>query len=153
MLGGVRCERASAYLKYKGVAEVYHLKGGIHAYQTRYGTTDENYFQGKNFVFDPRLAISNEEAALCTSSVTTHLTAKSSGESSCTNCISDRGVHPVVSSVIGQCTVCQISCDDYSNQVRCPQCRMLILMCSACLSFNEAQSKPKPLCELCLKKL
>ena len=35
--GGVRCERASAYLKYKGIDDVYHLKGGIHAYQTKYG--------------------------------------------------------------------------------------------------------------------
>lgn len=31
--GGVRCERASAYIKSKGVAqEVYHIKGGIHRY-------------------------------------------------------------------------------------------------------------------------
>ena len=31
--GGVRCERASAYIKSKNVAqEVYHIKGGIHRY-------------------------------------------------------------------------------------------------------------------------
>lgn len=131
---------------------MYHLKGGIHAYQTRYGTSDENYFQGKNFVFDPRLAISNEEAAACTSSATTRLAAKSSSESSDTNCVSDSGHRSVVSCVIGQCTVCETSCDDYSNQVRCPQCRMLILMCAACLSFSENQSEAKPLCELCSKK-
>ena len=31
--GGVRCERASSYLRSKGVENVYQLSGGIHAYQ------------------------------------------------------------------------------------------------------------------------
>ena len=132
---------------------MYHLKGGIHAYQTRYGVSDENYFQGKNFVFDPRLAISNEEAASCTSSAISHLAKKRFGETSYVDRTSALGFRPVADSVIGQCMVCQISCDDYSNQVRCPKCRMLILMCVACVLSNEAQRMTMPFCELCSKNL
>ena len=53
--GGVRCERASQYLKSKGVSDVYQLYGGIHAYQERY---PRGFFKGKNFVYDPRVAVS-----------------------------------------------------------------------------------------------
>lgn len=53
--GGVRCERASAYLKLKGVAkEVYQLKGGIHRYIEKY---PQGFFRGKNYVFDDRIEI------------------------------------------------------------------------------------------------
>jgi predicted sulfurtransferase len=52
--GGIRCERASAYLKEKNVAqEVYQIEGGIHRYTEKY---PDGYFRGKNYVFDGRLA-------------------------------------------------------------------------------------------------
>ena len=38
--GGIRCEKASAYLKAKGVGEVYQLQGGIHRYIEKYGALD-----------------------------------------------------------------------------------------------------------------
>jgi predicted sulfurtransferase len=51
--GGVRCERASAYVKLKNVAKaVYHIKGGIHNYVTQY---PDGHFKGKNYVFDGRV--------------------------------------------------------------------------------------------------
>ena len=54
--GGIRCEKASAYLKHKGFNNVYQLNGGIIGYaQTVKETGIENKFQGKNFVFDDRL--------------------------------------------------------------------------------------------------
>jgi UPF0176 protein len=53
--GGVRCERASAYLKSKNVAtHVYQLEGGIHRYIEQY---PEGFFEGKNYVFDNRLLV------------------------------------------------------------------------------------------------
>ena len=58
----MRCERASAYLRYKGVDEVFQLSGGIHSYQEAF--PDGGFFRGKNFVFDPRGALpspGNEE--------------------------------------------------------------------------------------------
>jgi predicted sulfurtransferase len=51
--GGIRCERATGYLKQKGVAkEVYHIKGGIHRYTEKY---PDGFFRGKNYVFDARI--------------------------------------------------------------------------------------------------
>jgi predicted sulfurtransferase len=51
--GGIRCERASAYLRSKGVKQCYQLKGGIHKYCEEMGR--KTLFRGKNFVFDRRL--------------------------------------------------------------------------------------------------
>ena len=54
--GGIRCEKASAYLKHKGFKEVYHLEGGIINYVNKVREQGlENKFIGKNFVFDDRL--------------------------------------------------------------------------------------------------
>ena len=50
--GGIRCEKASAYLKSRGVGEVYQLSGGIHRYLETYGA--DGFFKGSNFVFDSR---------------------------------------------------------------------------------------------------
>ncbi len=53
--GGIRCERASAYLKSKGVTkEVYQINGGIHRYVEEY---PEGFFRGKNYVFDGRVTV------------------------------------------------------------------------------------------------
>jgi len=51
--GGIRCERASAYLKVKGIAkEVYQIQGGIHRYIEQF---PDGHFRGKNYVFDNRM--------------------------------------------------------------------------------------------------
>lgn len=53
--GGIRCERASAYLKKTGVAEqVYQLSGGIARYVEQF---PDGLFKGKNYVFDGRIAM------------------------------------------------------------------------------------------------
>jgi UPF0176 protein len=53
--GGIRCEKASAYLKFKGFSNVYQLKGGIIEYTRQVRKLGiENKFIGKNFVFDDR---------------------------------------------------------------------------------------------------
>jgi len=53
--GGIRCERASAYLKSKGVAqEVYQIEGGIHRYIEQF---PDGFFRGKNYVFDARVSV------------------------------------------------------------------------------------------------
>jgi UPF0176 protein len=49
--GGVRCEKASAYLKAKGFTKVYQLKGGMHRYMEQY---PEGAFEGELYVFDRR---------------------------------------------------------------------------------------------------
>ena len=53
--GGIRCERASALLRQKGLARnVYQLSGGIHRYTEKY---PNGYFRGKNYVFDGRISV------------------------------------------------------------------------------------------------
>ena len=66
--GGIRCEKATAWLKYNGFNQVYHLKGGIINYVNQVKQLGlNNKFIGKNFVFDQRLgeSISNEVIARC----------------------------------------------------------------------------------------
>jgi UPF0176 protein len=54
--GGIRCEKASAYLLARGFDEVYHLKGGILRYLE--GIPEkESRWRGECFVFDERLAL------------------------------------------------------------------------------------------------
>jgi UPF0176 protein len=54
--GGIRCEKASAYLLSRGFAEVYHLKGGILGYLE--GVPEaESRWRGECFVFDDRIAL------------------------------------------------------------------------------------------------
>lgn len=55
--GGIRCEKASAYLKHQGFSQVFHLEGGIIKYVHDVKEKGlENKFKGKNFVFDNRIA-------------------------------------------------------------------------------------------------
>ncbi len=54
--GGIRCEKASAYLLSQGFAEVYHLEGGILKYLAEV-PPEESLFDGGCFVFDERGAV------------------------------------------------------------------------------------------------
>ena len=66
--GGIRCEKASAYLLHKGFTNVFHLEGGIIQYANKARELGlPNKFKGKNFVFDNRLGerISDEIIARC----------------------------------------------------------------------------------------
>ena len=67
--GGIRCEKASAYLKHNGFRDVNQLHGGIINYkkQLMENPSLENKFIGKNFVFDERLSekISDEVISFC----------------------------------------------------------------------------------------
>lgn len=54
--GGIRCEKASAFLRHKGFEDVNQLHGGILEYARRIKQINlESNFIGKNFVFDERL--------------------------------------------------------------------------------------------------
>jgi len=54
--GGIRCEKASAWMLHNGFKNVFHLKGGIINYAQQIKENEiDNKFIGKNFVFDERL--------------------------------------------------------------------------------------------------
>ncbi|ADO43924.1 oxygen-dependent tRNA uridine(34) hydroxylase TrhO [Ketogulonicigenium vulgare] len=54
--GGIRCEKSTNYLLNEGVADVYHLQGGILKYLEDV-PVDDTKWQGECFVFDGRVAL------------------------------------------------------------------------------------------------
>jgi len=54
--GGIRCEKASAYMLQHGFESVYHLKGGILKY-LELVPEDESLWEGECFVFDERVSV------------------------------------------------------------------------------------------------
>lgn len=54
--GGIRCEKASAYMKSKGFEHVYHLKGGILKY-LEHVEENESLWKGECYVFDSRTSV------------------------------------------------------------------------------------------------
>ncbi|MBC7775604.1 MAG: rhodanese-related sulfurtransferase [Phycisphaerae bacterium] len=66
--GGIRCEKASAFMKHNGFENVFQLEGGIIEYDRQVRDKGlKNKFLGKNFVFDERLGerISPDVIAHC----------------------------------------------------------------------------------------
>jgi len=57
--GGIRCEKASAFMKEQGFEDVYHLKGGILKYLETVSES-ESKWTGECFVFDDRVAVDHK---------------------------------------------------------------------------------------------
>ena len=82
--GGIRCEKASAFLLHNGFKNVFHLEGGIIQYVNQVRENGlPNLFIGKNFVFDERLGerITEDVLAHC------HICGKASDTH--VNCLND----------------------------------------------------------------
>jgi hypothetical protein len=84
---------------------VYHLQGGIHRYLQAY--PDGGKFEGKNFVFDSRIAMGPD------------------GESP---------TNP--SKIVGHCIDCNSDFDRYSGNIVCTVCRQPVLVCDTCVREN-----------------
>ncbi len=56
--GGIRCEKATAFMKEQGFDEVYHLKGGILKYLETV-PEEESLWEGACFVFDERVSVTH----------------------------------------------------------------------------------------------
>jgi UPF0176 protein len=117
--GGIRCEKASAYIRQTtNTKEVLHLKGGILKYLEVYdghGDDDdgeeESLFLGKNFVFDRRGTATASE--------------------------SKRGAGVVGNSkVVGKCLSCNGPWDTFTLDGVCSVCREPVLTCPSCRSTN-----------------
>ena len=54
--GGIRCEKATSFLKSEGIDQVFHLKGGILSYLEKIPER-ESKWQGDCFVFDDRVTV------------------------------------------------------------------------------------------------
>ena len=58
--GGIRCEKASAYMLQQGFPEVYHLKGGILKYLEDIPTSSSQW-QGACYIFDERVSVDHND--------------------------------------------------------------------------------------------
>ncbi|MCO5731822.1 rhodanese-related sulfurtransferase [Rhizobium sp. SSA_523] len=56
--GGIRCEKATAFMKEQGFEDVYHLKGGILKYLETV-PEEESLWEGACFVFDERVSVTH----------------------------------------------------------------------------------------------
>ena len=83
--GGIRCEKASAYMLHHGFKNVFHLEGGIINYANKIKEAGlESKFKGKNFVFDDRLGEKITEDIIskchqCGAPCDTHTNCKNDG--------------------------------------------------------------------------
>lgn len=59
--GGIRCEKATAYLLQRGFEQVFHLRGGILHYLEQVEQAD-SMWRGECFVFDQRVSLDHELA-------------------------------------------------------------------------------------------
>ncbi|MCX7304826.1 MAG: rhodanese-related sulfurtransferase, partial [Hyphomicrobiales bacterium] len=66
--GGIRCEKATAYVRSLGIDDVFHLKGGILKYLEDV-PAEQSLWQGECFVFDERVSVGHGlqvgDAGLC----------------------------------------------------------------------------------------
>jgi UPF0176 protein len=58
--GGIRCEKASAYMLQEGFPEVFHLKGGILKYLEEV-PREESKWDGECYIFDERVSVGHED--------------------------------------------------------------------------------------------
>jgi UPF0176 protein len=96
--GGIRCEKATAYVRSLGIEDVFHLKGGILKYLEEVPAED-SLWQGECFVFDERVSVAHGleigEAELCRAcrsplTAADRLSPKFAEGISCERCYDDR---------------------------------------------------------------
>jgi UPF0176 protein len=58
--GGIRCEKASAYMLQQGFPEVYHLKGGILKYLEEV-PRESSQWRGDCYIFDERVSVAHKD--------------------------------------------------------------------------------------------
>lgn len=109
--GGIRCEKASAYIRkvVSQVKEVHHLKGGIHKYLEAFPNRD-SLWKGKNFVFDGR-----------TSQLATPIGVETNG-----------AAHDDLDTIVGHCLYCKGPFDSFPPENVCTVCREPTLVCNNC---------------------
>ncbi len=140
--GGIRCEKASAYLLHKGFKNVFHLEGGIihYAQQTKEKNLP-NKFIGKNFVFDDRLGerITEDVIAKC------HQCGKPADNH--TNCKND-GCH-LLFIQCDECTkkydgCCSIECQEICNMPEGEQKQLRKGKMNGMMVFNKSRHRLRP---------
>ena len=171
--GGVRCERASALLKYKldrdptfsdlNIKGVYQLQGGIDKYFKEF--PDGGHWKGKNYTFDKRYAHTPtgetkktkdeaKETTVTTMTTTTTATDGATQNDTVKGRNSDNDTTPS-QKAMGKCEACRKPWDKYRGKRRCPTCGVPSLICRDC--YLADQSGQRKLgravrCDLCVEE-
>ncbi|KAG7363653.1 rhodanese-like domain containing protein [Nitzschia inconspicua] len=141
--GGIRCEKASAYIRrtVPTVQEVRHLKGGIHKYLEEYGGNvmekEPSMWKGKNFVFDGRgahgpptptknLKNGDTNDSSQSSTLLAHGTTKNEVQTTNDN-----------AEIVGSCRYCAAPYDTFDPHCVCTVCREPTLVCKVCQESDQ----------------
>ena len=126
--GGIRCERASAYLNSQmgsDVKGVYQLQGGVERYLQAF--PEGGFWRGKNFVFDKREAIGpgnvNGDGGVVRGNSGSSESSKLTWGTECANC--------------------HRPWDRYVGKRKCYTCGVPVLVCDTCMSFSNQSKKKK----------
>lgn len=142
--GGVRCERASAYLRTSlgsdHVKGVYQLHGGIERYLQEF--PDGGYWRGKNFVFDKREAFGVEDRNGDGGVIGSTKNKKHSNNKT----------KSLLETVESKCCLCSKHWDRYVGKKKCSTCGVPVLMCDSCLSDKRRQQEQLIRCPLCVEE-
>jgi len=142
--GGIRCERASAYLKKEMGSEVegiYQLKGGIERYLKAF--PDGGFWRGSNFVFDKREAVSAAEKDGCGGVIRKDKKKKNQREAKSKD------------DDLSKCVACGVFWDRYVGKKKCFTCGVPVLLCDKCMSkkFDKTiELMLKVRCPLCMEE-
>lgn len=147
--GGIRCERASAYLKTEmkdKVEGVYQLKGGIERYLKQF--KDGGFWRGKNFVFDKREAVGVDNPHGDGGVLRREDRKKQKSRHQQQKDIEG-------SLLISKCCVCGDPWDRYVGKKKCLTCGVPVLMCEKCMSLKPDKipgMELKVRCPLCVEE-
>ena len=140
--GGIRCEKASAYMLHQGFKNVFHLEGGVINYANQVKEAGlPNKFLGKNFVFDDRLGekIGSEIISKC------HQCGQPSDNH--TNCKND-GCHLLFIQCESCATIhdgcCSVECQSIYNMPEGEQIEIRKGKMNGMKVFNKAKSRLRP---------
>jgi predicted sulfurtransferase len=168
--GGIRCERASALLKYKiandpsmqhlNIKGVYQLQGGIDKYFKEF--PDGGRWVGKNYTFDKRCAHEPVETITTDSSMSGDRTTKDIESHHLTDDEPDASnTAPVTlfneqksdNLPLGKCASCLKPWDNYGGKpCRCPTCGVPNLICKDCYMSQPKKVKQSIRCDLCVEQ-
>jgi len=146
--GGIRCERASSYLKERmgdEVNGVYQLRGGVERYLKAF--PDGGLWRGKNFVFDKREAVGVGNLDGDGGVIQKKKKQKKKNKNS--------EMQQQLEDLPSRCCVCNNRWDRYVGKKKCYTCGVPVLMCDACMSTKPDKTKGKELsvrCPLCVSE-
>ncbi|OEU19500.1 hypothetical protein FRACYDRAFT_260018 [Fragilariopsis cylindrus CCMP1102] len=170
--GGIRCERASALLKYKmdtdattknlDIKGVFQLQGGIDKYFKEY--PNGGYWKGKNYVFDkrfshapPKLDAMERNNNQNNTNMDNDNDDDDNDEKKPSATTETTTQVQVAQEAMGKCESCSKSWDMYRGKRRCPTCGVPSLICRDCFLLVKEKKITKfdlssIRCDLCVEQ-